>query len=86
MFGEEDEKVAHVMIQDCTRKKTSWYWPFEESVVFQESPLGALQKIIEGNALRTFLQPLVDFQRGEIFGYEALSPRYCPLGKSRSSF
>ncbi len=71
--------MAHVMIQDCARQRTSWYWPFEESAVSEESPLGALQKIIKGNALRTFLQPLVDFQRGEVFGYEALSRGIAPL-------
>ncbi len=71
--------MAYVMIQDCTQRKTSWYRPFEEYVSSEESALSALQKIIEGNALRTFLQPLVDFQKGEIIGYEALSRGIPPL-------
>ena len=54
MFGEEDEKVAHVMIQDSTRKKTFWYWPFEERVVSEESPLGALQKYYRGKRPANF--------------------------------
>jgi len=78
--------MSQVMIQDLSKKSVFWPVVPEERSLSEESPLSALQKVIEGNALRTFLQPLVDFQKGKIYGYEVLSRGIPPLESPATLF
>jgi EAL domain-containing protein (putative c-di-GMP-specific phosphodiesterase class I) len=62
-----DERLLNKLIEDA--KQMSAYHEFKRVMRYKEK----LQELILKESIRTIFQPLVDFTRNEVIGYEALS-------------
>ncbi len=79
--------MSQVMIRDFPKRSVLWQTSLEEKYTPEErNSLSILRETIEGRGLRTFLQPLVDFQKGSIHGYEMLSRGIFPLESPANLF